>query len=93
MTPPVSAIGAVAGAEVRVLPSYVTILPPDGALADGLNGEVDLSAWLPRPNAGSLAVARQTLFEQVFVDRGAVTWPGELDLAPDAMVRCCQAVR
>jgi hypothetical protein len=24
-------------------------------------------------------------FEQVFVDNGAVTWPGEIDLAPDAM--------
>jgi hypothetical protein len=24
-------------------------------------------------------------FEQVFVDGGAVVWPGEIDLAPDAM--------
>jgi hypothetical protein len=24
-------------------------------------------------------------FEQVFVDYGAVAWPGEIDLAPDAM--------
>jgi len=27
----------------------------------------------------------QTLFEEVDVVCGAVTWPGELDLAPDAM--------
>jgi hypothetical protein len=24
-------------------------------------------------------------FEQVFIDCGAVAWPGEIDLAPDAM--------
>jgi hypothetical protein len=24
-------------------------------------------------------------FRQVFVDSGAVAWPGEIDLAPDAM--------
>lgn len=24
-------------------------------------------------------------FRQVFIDNGVVTWPGELDLAPDAM--------
>jgi hypothetical protein len=26
-------------------------------------------------------------FNRVFVDHGAVAWPGELDLAPDAMYR------
>jgi hypothetical protein len=25
------------------------------------------------------------LFKQAYVEHGAVTWPGELDLAPDAM--------
>lgn len=24
-------------------------------------------------------------FEQVFIDYGAVAWPGDIDLAPDAM--------
>ena len=24
-------------------------------------------------------------FEQVFIDHGAVAWPGDIDLAPDAM--------
>lgn len=27
----------------------------------------------------------QEYFKQVYVDHGVVTWPGELDLAPDAM--------
>lgn len=26
-------------------------------------------------------------FNQVYVDHGVVTWPGELDLAPDAMYK------
>ena len=27
------------------------------------------------------------VFEQVFVDHGAAAWPGNIDLAPDAMYR------
>lgn len=30
-------------------------------------------------------LADPALFAQVFVEHGAVTWPGEIDLAPDAM--------
>jgi hypothetical protein len=29
--------------------------------------------------------ANVQFFEQVFIDCGAVAWPGEIDLAPDAM--------
>jgi hypothetical protein len=29
-------------------------------------------------------------FNKVFVDEGVVTWPGEIDLAPDAMYRAIQ---
>lgn len=32
-------------------------------------------------------------FRQVFVDHGAVAWPGEIDLAPDAMYREVLAAR
>jgi len=31
------------------------------------------------------ALKNPMLFEQVHVDHGAVAWPGDLDLAPDAM--------
>ncbi len=31
------------------------------------------------------ALKEQAVFAQVRVDGGAVAWPGELDLAPDAM--------
>ena len=38
------------------------------------------------PTAGVFArLAEPSLFAQVFVEHGAVTWPGEIDLAPDAM--------
>ena len=38
------------------------------------------------PQAGVFARLRdRTLFEQVHIEMGAVVWPGELDLAPDAM--------
>jgi len=36
--------------------------------------------------AGVFAALRdETLFHQVYLEWGAVTWPDELDLAPDAM--------
>jgi hypothetical protein len=53
---------------------------------DGLTGIVDLSALIASPEAGVFARLRdRSLFEQVTVEMGAVVWPGELDLAPDAM--------
>ncbi len=56
------------------------------AFADGLTGMVDLSGMVQSPRAGVCAVLRDpALFAQVRLDYGAVTWPGDLDLAPDAM--------
>lgn len=53
---------------------------------DGLEGEVDMSALVRSPVAGVFArLADSSLFAQVFVEHGAVMWPGEIDLAPDAM--------
>ncbi len=53
---------------------------------DGTEGRVDLSALVHSPDAGVFAaLADSALFNQVFVEHGAVTWPGEIDLAPDAM--------
>jgi len=50
---------------------------------DGLTGRV----WLqPERLTGVLAPLRDVrFFERVFIDYGAVAWPGEIDLAPDAM--------
>jgi uncharacterized protein DUF2442 len=53
---------------------------------DGTQGIIDLSRYVKSPDAGVFsALADPTVFGQVFVEHGAVTWPGELDLAPDAM--------
>ena len=53
---------------------------------DGTSGEVDLSRLVKSSNAGIFAALRDsTLFEEVYVENGVVTWPGEIDLAPDAM--------
>ena len=54
--------------------------------ADGLTGTVDLSELVQSPRAGVFAaLSDPALFAQVRLDYGAVTWPGDLDLAPDAM--------
>jgi hypothetical protein len=50
---------------------------------DGLEGLVRLHE---EQLTGVLAALReQRFFEQVFIDQGAVAWPGDIDLAPDAM--------
>lgn len=59
---------------------------------DGLTGIVDLRDLVTSPQAGVFASLRdRTLFDRVRIEYGAVTWPGEIDLAPDAMYRAIQA--
>jgi len=53
---------------------------------DGTEGTANLSGLLTSPDAGVFAPLRdEKFFSQVALHYGAVTWPGELDLAPDAM--------
>jgi hypothetical protein len=53
---------------------------------DSTEAMVDLTALVHSPDAGVFApLADHAFFAQVFVEHGAVTWPGEIDLAPDAM--------
>lgn len=53
---------------------------------DGTEGAVDLSGLIQSPRAGVFArLADPAVFAQVFIEHGAVTWPGEIDLAPDTM--------
>ncbi len=55
-------------------------------LVDGTTGTVHLSGLIRSPRAGVFALlVDPSLFSQRFVDHGAVTWLGALDLAPDAM--------
>jgi len=51
--------------------------------ADGLTGQV---RFLLSHLAGVFAPLKEpAFFAQAFVDHGAVAWPGDIDLAPDAM--------
>ncbi|MGH8563779.1 MAG: DUF2442 domain-containing protein [Gammaproteobacteria bacterium] len=53
---------------------------------DGTEGDVDMAGLVRSSRAGVFAALRnEMLFHQVRVECGAVTWPGDLDLAPDAM--------
>jgi hypothetical protein len=53
---------------------------------DGVSGIVDMTEIVHSREAGVFAaLADPGVFSQAFVLYGAVTWPGELDLAPDAM--------
>jgi hypothetical protein len=68
--------------EVEALPGFRLRV----AFADGLKGIVDMSRMVHSPKAGVFAaLADASLFAQVTLDYGAVAWPSELDLAPDAM--------
>jgi hypothetical protein len=53
---------------------------------DGTTGEVDLSRLVISDKAVVFAALRDPeLFAKAYVEYGAVVWPGEIDLAPDAM--------
>ena len=68
--------------HVQALPGYRLAVQ----FVDGTAGEVDLSCLVTSEHAGVFSKLRDpVLFADVCLDYGAVTWPGEIDLAPDAM--------
>jgi hypothetical protein len=65
--------------EVKPEPGWSLLV----RFADGLTGRV---RFTPGYFAGVFESLRDPrVFERVFVDHGAVAWPGDIDLAPDAM--------
>lgn len=53
---------------------------------DGTEGDIDLERFVNAPTAGVFESLRDPeVFNSVKLVFGALTWPGELDLAPDAM--------
>jgi hypothetical protein len=65
--------------EVKPQPGYRLLV----RFKDGLAGPMQLR---PEELTGVLAPLLDTrFFDQVFINDGAVAWPGEIDLAPDAM--------
>jgi hypothetical protein len=68
--------------KVKPLKNYVL----EVSFIDGTHGIVEMEKQILSPTAGVFAKLRnQKIFNKVYLDYGAVTWPGELDLAPDAM--------
>ena len=69
-------------ADVRALPDFRLWV----RFNDGTQGTVAMSEFLHSSRAGVFSALRdEELFFRVYLDYGAVTWPGELDLAPDTM--------
>lgn len=69
-------------ASVEVLDGYSLKV----RFLDGTEGFVRMAGLISSPGAGLFANLRDPArFAEVYLDYGAVTWPGEIDLAPDAM--------
>ena len=53
---------------------------------DGTSGTVDLRGLIFSAKPGIFAnLEDKEIFNKVCIEHGVVTWPGEIDLAPDAM--------
>lgn len=54
---------------------------------DGLKGTVDLAPRLSRKVAGGVfeVLKDVSFFRKAYLHHGTITWPGEVDLAPDAI--------
>ena len=66
---------------VKPLPNFTL----EVQFVDGTRGLVDMKHFLAR-ECGVFKVLREVAtFNQMYVDHGAVNWPGELDLSPDRM--------
>lgn len=73
--------------EIKPEPDYLLFL----RFSDGLSGRVRLD---PRGLTGVLQPLRDVeFFRLVYIDAGAPAWPGEIDLAPDALYRQVAADR
>jgi hypothetical protein len=72
-------------------PTDVTALPGfrlHVRFNDGTEGTVELARFINSESAGVFATLRdEREFREARIELGAVTWPGNLDLAPDAMHR------
>jgi hypothetical protein len=65
--------------EVEAKPNHCLLV----RFKDGLSGQVQLRI---EELTGALAPLRDPeFFRRVFIEGGAVAWPGEIDLAPDVM--------
>jgi hypothetical protein len=84
LTPPVQPVAPWRITHVEVLPGFRLHV----GFNDGTEGDLELAGFLNSGSAGVFAALRDAnLFAQARIECGAVTWPGDLALAPDAMHR------
>jgi hypothetical protein len=84
LSPPIRPTAPWRLADIEALPGFrLRVL-----FNDGTEGTIELKGFLQSPGAGVFAALRdESLFRQARIELGAVTWPGDPDLAPDAMYR------
>jgi len=68
--------------KVKAFPNYIL----EVEFIDGTHGFVEMVNLVMSDKAGVFAILKDIhLFNQVYLEYGVVTWPGEIDLSPDAM--------
>ncbi|MDX1902510.1 MAG: DUF2442 domain-containing protein [Gammaproteobacteria bacterium] len=69
-------------AHIKILKNYSLNV----TFNDGISGNVEMYDLIHSQNAGVFASLKDiNLFNQAYIEMGVVTWPGEIDLSPDAM--------
>ncbi len=68
--------------QIASLPNYQLAVK----FIDGTEGIIVMKDLIFSKNAGVFASLKNPdLFNQVHIEHGVATWPGEIDLAPDVM--------
>lgn len=88
LVPPISPKAPWRVAAVQALDGYRLHV----RFVDGIESEVWMEALIHSPGAGVFGhLADPRLFGAVGLEHGVVTWPAEIDLAPDAMYNAIKA--
>ncbi len=71
--------------ELKILPDFTLHLH----FVDGTSGQVCMQEFLGSDLQGTVFMPLRdpAFFAQAYVEAGVVTWPGEIDLAPDTLHR------
>lgn len=68
--------------KVKSLPNYEL----EVEFNDGTHGFVEMIKLIMSDKAGVFAILKdREIFNKAHLEHGVITWPGEIDLAPDAM--------
>ena len=82
ITPPIVPTAPWRIATFRTLPGFRLAVE----FMDGTTGEVDLSRLVTSEKAGVFATLRDPeVFAKARLEYGVILWPGDIDIAPDAM--------